>query len=229
MELKRLRTLILTSAMLVGPAALFAQADQEPLTPAQQQPSQQQQQPLQQQQHPGGHSTPQNLSNESNATPGLTGQEMKDKIFLRKTAEGGLAEVALGKLATGKGTAEDVKAMGSKMVTDHIQLATDMKPIADFMGIRLPKDMNKEDKARYEQLASLSGEEFDKAYILAMVQDHRKDWRAFHEELMGTNDPTLKAEVEKGEAVIRDHMKMAVKMAKDRNIMPARPTPPPTQ
>jgi len=222
MELKYMRPLVLASAVLLSPMVLFAQLDQEPLTPNQQS------QPMQQQQHPVGHPTPQALPHESNATPGLTGQEMKDKIFLRKSAEGGLAEVKLGQLAADKGSSDDVKSFGSKMVNDHTQLSTEMKPIADSMGIRLPKDMNKEDKARYEQLASLSGEEFDKAYILAMVQDHRKDWREFHEELMGTNDPTLKAEIEKGEAVIRDHMKMAVKMAKERNIMPARPaTPPP--
>jgi len=220
MELKRMRTLALTSAVLLCPVALLAQLDQEPLSPAQQQP-------MQQQQHPSGHPATQTAHNDSNATPGLTGQEMKDKIFLRKTTEGGLAQVALGKLAADKGTSDDVKAMGSKMVADHTQLATEMKPIADSMGIRLPRDMNKEDKTKYEQLASLSGDEFDKAYILAMVQDHRKDWREFHEELMATNDPSLKAEIEKGEAVIRDHMKMAVKMAKDRNIMPMRPTPPP--
>jgi putative membrane protein len=221
MELKCMRPLILASAILLSPMALFAQLDQEPLSPNQQS------QPMQQQQHPAGHPTPEAFPHESNATPGFTGQEMKDKIFLRKSAEVGIAEVKMGQLAADKGSSDDVKSFGSKMVADRTQLSTEMKPIADSMGIRLPKDMNKEDKARYEQLASLSGEEFDKAYILTMLQDHRKDFREFHEELMGTNDPVLKAEIEKGEGVIRDHMHLAVKMAKDRNIMPARPTPPP--
>lgn len=221
MQVKRMRTLVLTSAIVLCPVAVFAQMDQEPQV-------QQSQPPMQQQQHPSVHPTPQAMPNDSNATPGMTGQQMKDKIFLRKTTEGGLSEVALGKLAADKGASDDVKALGSKLAADHAELATGMKPIADSMGVRLPRDMNKEDKHKYEQLATLSGDEFDKAFILAIMQDHRKDWREFHEELMATNDPDIKAQIEKSEPVMRDHMRMAVKMAKDRNIMPARPaTPPP--
>jgi putative membrane protein len=220
MELKRIRTALLATTVILSPMALLGQLYPDTTSPVQQQ------QPMQQQQSPNRAASHTPLS-DSNATPGLTGQEMKDKMFLRKSAETGIATVKLGQLAADKGSAEDVKALGSRMVADHTQLTTDMKPIADSMGIRLPKDMNKEDKATYDKLAALSGAEFDKAYILATLEDHRKDWRAFHEESMGTNDPVLKAEVDKDELVIRDHVRMVVKMAKDRNILPARPTPPP--
>src|SRR5947209_8753678 len=50
--------------------------------------------------------------------PGLTGQQMKDKQFLMKATEGGMAEVQLGTLATQKGGPE-VKEFGQKMVDDH--------------------------------------------------------------------------------------------------------------
>ena len=39
---------------------------------------------------------------------GVDAQGMKDKIFLRKAAQGGLAEVQLGQLASEKASAEDV-------------------------------------------------------------------------------------------------------------------------
>ena len=177
-------------------------------------------------------------SNDSNATPGLTGQEMKDKIFLRKSTESGIAKVAMAKLAADHSSNEDIKALGSKLVTDHTQLSTEMKPIADSMGIRLPKDMNKIDKVEYEKLASLSGDDFDREFITAMVRDHRRDFREAREELMATNDPAIKNEIEKGEPVIREHVHLIMKIAKDKGIEVPRPNagagappppPPPVQ
>ena len=220
MELKRIRTAVVATAIVLSPMALLAQLYPDSQSPVQQP------QPMQQQQSPS-RATPLATGHDTNATPGVTGQEMKDKMFLRRTAEGSIADVKFGQLGAEKGSSDDVKAFGSKMVTDHTQLSSDLKPIADQMGIRLPKEMNKDDKASYDKLASLSGDEFDKAFILAMLEDHRKGWRAFREESMGTNDPVLKAEVDKGELVIRDHMRMVVKMAKERNILPPRPMPPP--
>ena len=56
-----------------------------------------------------------------------------------------------------------------------------------------------------------------------MVKDHRNDLREFHEEAASTNDPTLKAAVEKAEAVIRDHTRMIMKMGREKGFLPPPP------
>jgi putative membrane protein len=110
-----------------------------------------------------------------------------------------------------------------------------MAPIADSDGVRLPKDMTKEDKAEYDKLASLSGDDFDKEYITLMVKDHRKDMREFRQESMSTPDPTLKDAIEKGQTVIREHLKAINKIAADKGIVvpggrkPPTPQPAPAQ
>lgn len=155
---------------------------------------------------------------DSTSIPGDTAQEMRDKAFLRKAAEGGLAEIQLGKLATEKASADDVKAFGQKMVDDHTRLNDDMAPIAQSKGVALPRKMSKSDQAEYDKLGTLSGEAFDKEYIAYMVKDHHADLREFRTESASTNDPDLKVAVDKAAQVIREHMVLADKLAHNKGI-----------
>jgi putative membrane protein len=165
---------------------------------------------------------------DSSANPSDTAQEMKDKMFLRKATEGGLAEVQLGKLAAEKANSQDVKDFGQKMVDDHTKLNNDMAPIADSMGVMMPKKMAKGDQAEYDKLNGMSGDDFDKEYLAYMVKDHHEDLHEFRVEAVGTSDPTLKEAVDKGAVVIRGHMVMADKLARAKGIpVPShKPAPP---
>ena len=226
----RWTTLIVGLGLTTVPAVLSAQTTDASQSQSMQQ--QQQQSPSQQQQQPGmGHGNASMPAQQNSIPgPGVTGEEMKDKIFLRKAAQGGMAEVKLGQLAAEKGSSEAVKSFGSKMVTDHTLLDNQMKPIADSMGVRLPKDLSKEDQAEFDKLSALSGDDFDREYITVMLKDHRKDIREFRVELTATTDPTLKDAVEQGEKVIREHLHLITQIAKDKGIpIPGRPgtTPPP--
>ncbi len=155
---------------------------------------------------------------DSGPNTGDVGQNMKDKMFLRKAAGGGLAEVQLGQLAAQKAGSDDVKALGQRMVDDHTKLNNDMAPIADSMGVRLPKSMSKENQAEYEKLNGLSGNDFDMEYLSFMVKAHHQDLREFRNEAAGTNDPTLHDAVEKGENVIHEHMVMVDKLAREKGV-----------
>ena len=203
------RRIILASALILSPAPLLAQDLNAPSIPNQ------------------GQSAPNTAASRSPSTqrepdstpgPGSTAQEMQDKRFLRDLAQGGLAEVKLGQLAATKASSEDVKEFGAKMVADHAQMSRDLAPLADSMGIRLPKDLSKPDQAEYDKLSKLSGDDFDKEYITVMLDDHRKDLRAFRQESMSTNDNALHTEIDKSAAVVRDHMGIIIKLAKEKGI-----------
>jgi putative membrane protein len=158
---------------------------------------------------------------------------MQDKMFLRKAAEGGIAEVKLGQLAAQKGSSDDVKAFGQKMVDDHTKLNLEMARVADSMGVMLPKSMNKEDQAEYDKLNGLSGNDFDIEYLSFMVKDHHKDLHEFRIEAASPTDPTLHDAVVKAQSVIHDHTVMVDKLARAKGIpVPAhggnKPAPAPT-
>ncbi|WP_353068755.1 DUF4142 domain-containing protein [Tunturibacter empetritectus] len=198
--------LILCTAILV-PASVLAQSD--PMSPPASQT-----QPNRAQQVPASATSMQ----DSAANSGDTAQNMKDKMFLRKAAQGGMAEVKLGQLAAQKGSSDEVKAFGQKMVDDHTKLNNDMAPIADSMGVRLPTNLNKEDQAEYDKLNGLSGNDFNTEYLSFMVKDHHKDLHEFRQEAASTTDPTLQTAVNNATKVIHEHSMMVDKLARDKGV-----------
>ena len=151
-------------------------------------------------------------SSASNAG-GADAQGMKDKIFLRKSAQSGLAEIMLGKLAAQKGSTEEVRRFGQKMADDHTILNETMKPIADQMGVRVPSMATKIDLAEYDMLNGMSGLEFDREYLAYTVKDHHQGLRDYRDEVAGASDPVLKEAVEKGHKIIAEHTRMLDKLA----------------
>lgn len=143
-------------------------------------------------------------------------QQETDKDFIHKAAEGGMMEVQLGQLAADKATDPDVKAFGQKMVTDHSALNESMKPIAARMGVKVPEHLNRKDQGTYNKMKALSGASFDEAYVKDMVMDHHQDLREFGNEAKTVKDPELKAAVEHGHNVIKEHSEMIDKMAQDK-------------
>jgi putative membrane protein len=141
------------------------------------------------------------------------GTTVSDKTFVKKAAEGGLAEVELGQLATQKAASEDVKKFGQRMVDDHSKANDQLKQVAAEQHIDLPTEPNAKDEATKARLEKLSGEQFDRAYMSDMVRDHRKDVGEFaHEAKMG-KDPAVKSFAESTLPTLRDHLKEAEKIA----------------
>lgn len=220
MKLRHLGAVLL-GTLTVSPALLLAQFDPTAVLASQTQPNRPQQQP------------PSSTSMQDSApNAGDVGQVMEDKIFLRKAAEGGIAEVKLGQLAAQKGSSDEVKAFGQKMVDDHTRMNNEMAQVADSLGVMLPKSMNKEDQAEYDKLNGLSGNDFDMEYLSLMVKDHHKDLHEFRMEAASHADPALRDEVVKAEGVIHDHTVMVDKIARAKGIpIPIhghKPTPAPT-
>lgn len=150
---------------------------------------------------------------------GSTGPSSGDKHFVKEATEGSNAEVALGKLAQEKSNSQDVKQFGERMVTDHTKLNEQMAPVAQQMGITAsPDDIPSKEKALQTKLQALSGDDFDKAYIQAMVKDHTQDVKKFKHELSSTKDPTLKQTVQQGLEVIQQHLQMAHQLAQAHNV-----------
>jgi len=145
-------------------------------------------------------------------------QMMKDKMFLKDASEGGMAEVQFGQLASQKGNSDKVKEFGQKMVTDHTLLNNELKPFADKMGVPPPAGLSAKDQAEFDKLNGLSGDEFDKEYVSAMMKDHDKDLKDFRKEAGTAGDPDLKTAVENGEKVIARHHRMIDRLGAAMNV-----------
>jgi putative membrane protein len=145
----------------------------------------------------------------SKPAAGKTGTKKMDDMFAKNAAEGGMAEVELGKLAADKATNEDVKAFGKRMVDDHTKAGDQLKGIAAKENIQLPTELNAKDKAQKDRLSKLSGEAFDRAYINHMVMDHKQDVADFQKEANNGQDDAIKNFAQQTLPTLQDHLKQA--------------------
>jgi putative membrane protein len=141
-----------------------------------------------------------------------------DKTFVKKAAEGGLAEVELGKLATEKAGSEQVKQFGQRMVNDHSKANDQLKQVAQSQGITLPTEPNAMQRAEKERLSKLSGEQFDKAYMSEMLKDHKKDIAEFRTESKSAQDRALKDFASQTLPTLQSHLKDAESIAPSQGL-----------
>jgi putative membrane protein len=153
-----------------------------------------------------------NMTNGNMANGNMSNSDAKvisnDEKFMIEAAQGGMMEVKLGELASTKGQNAEVKAFGKKMVEDHTKANNDLKELAKKNNIQLPNDMSSDQKDMYEKLTKLSGAEFDKEYVSAMVDDHEEDLEAFQGQADDAKDVDLKAFAAKYAPVIKGHYEM---------------------
>ncbi len=136
-----------------------------------------------------------------------------DKKFVREAAQGGLAEVEMGKLASQKGSNSDVKSFGQMMVDDHTKANDELKSLASSKGVTVPSDLDAKDKAEVSRLEKLSGEQFDRAYMQAMTRDHKKDIAEFKRESTSGKDTELKDWAGKTLPTLEKHLQHAEQTA----------------
>lgn len=139
-----------------------------------------------------------------------------DKKFLQDAAVGGMAEVAIGKLAAEKGLSDAIKQYGQKMVDDHTKANDELKQVASSQSITIPDTLDSRHQSRIEKLSKLSGAAFDKAYVKAQVRDHEEDVRAFQDEAQNGNNVAVKAFANKTLPTLQEHLTMAKDLSKGK-------------
>ena len=132
-----------------------------------------------------------------------------DKSFMQKAAQGGMAEVQLGQLATQKASSDQVKQFGQRMVGDHTKANDQLKQIASSKGATLPTELSSNDKREMDRLSKLSGAKFDKAYMDLMVSDHKKDVSEFKSEASKAHDPDVKDFASSTLPTLEEHLQLA--------------------
>jgi putative membrane protein len=151
-----------------------------------------------------------------------------DHSFVNEAAVGSMAEVELGNLAKEKASNPDVKQFGERMVTDHGKANDELKSLAQQKNVTLPTELDAKHKAKRDQLAKLSGEAFDKAYMREMVADHNHDVAAFKRESTSGKDPEIKEWAGKTLPTLQEHQTLAKETnAKVAGAAPAKKSSPP--
>ncbi len=96
---------------------------------------------------------------------------VSEKEFVQKAATGGLAEIKMGELAQEKSDNERVRRFAIEVANDYENAYEKLRVAASEMDIKTANNVTAEQQQQYDELAKLSGDEFDRAYIGVKVKD----------------------------------------------------------
>ena len=148
-------------------------------------------------------------------TSGTSGLSSGDAEFVKKQLAMGTAEVELGKLAQQRGSHPDVKNYGQMMETDHRMAGEELKEIANRASAKreghdaAAKDAHEEHSELREELAKLSGGEFDRRYLDEMVGDHEKGIAQLEDKAEHADNPQIREWAGKTLLKMRNHLAKA--------------------
>ena len=155
------------------------------------------------------------------ANPGTapSSQNFADQAFVSKAMQGGKAEVELGQLAQQKSQSNDVKQYAQKLVNEHSQMENKwFEPVAKQLGVSEPKGPSKKDKKEIAKLQTLSGQQFDTAYLQDMVKDHKADVKNYQDEAQSATDPNVKQIAQQGSKIMQQDLQLAEQIAQNHNV-----------
>jgi len=166
----------------------------------------------------------QNATGAPNATtqgtnmPSATGRTAKsgksslshsDRKFVEDAAKGGMAEVALAKIAEQRASSPEVKQFAQRMEQDHSKANEQLRQIAEAKGVTMPAGPKAADKHEESKLSKLQGQDFDREYMDYMVKDHKKDVKEFQKQAQKAKDPDVKSFAQQTAPTLEEHLQMA--------------------
>ena len=153
----------------------------------------------------------QNTTNSSGDTK-TSNKKNSDSKFMMMAATSDMNEIGLSQQALSKSTNEEVKKLAQMMIDDHTKSSEELKPIAASKGVVLPAEMDSKHKSAMEKMTSMSGMEFDTAYVKMMVKDHEKAVALYQKETDGGKDAEAKTFAAKTLPVVQMHLDMSRKL-----------------
>lgn len=141
-----------------------------------------------------------------------------DREFMQKAAEGGLAEVAMGKVAATKAADAEVKSFGQMMADDHGKANEALKALAAKKNFPLPTETSSQHKDTLGELEKLSGADFDKEYVSEMIEDHEKDVKEFEKTSTDAEDPDVKAFAAQTLPTLKTHLEKIRKIGERMGV-----------
>jgi putative membrane protein len=130
-----------------------------------------------------------------------------DQQFVKKAVAGGRHEVELGRLAQQHGSSDAVKQLGQRIADDHERANRELESMLGSSDVARTSAPTDNDSER-ERLEKMSGQEFDRAYVEQMIDDHQTDITEFQRAAQSPNQ-TVRAFAEKTLPTLREHLQQA--------------------
>lgn len=132
-----------------------------------------------------------------------------EQRFLQQASKGNLQEIMLGQLAETNSADTNVQSFGALLVMDHSAAQQQLQLIATNLGITLPST-NVHTQAIVNQFSSLTGTQFDQAFIPFMIRDHIRDIQRYEGAALRAPDTSVRDYARTNLPVLMDHLVVAI-------------------
>jgi putative membrane protein len=140
-----------------------------------------------------------------------------DAKFIKAAAEGGLFEIAVGKLAAEKATNAEVKSFANMLIEQHGAANDKLKKVADAHGITLPTVVPSDKQTKIDRLSRLSGDAFDRQFVeMVGLADHRHDIAEFEKESRSGKSEDVRNFAAETLPTLKAHLETAQKLRSSR-------------
>jgi putative membrane protein len=136
---------------------------------------------------------------------------LSDQQFVTQASAAGLAEVNLARLALDQSNNADVKKFAQHIIDEHTKANTELNSLADMHRLLPAQGMDAQHQQLMQRLGQLRGEAFDRAFLDAMVKDHKDAVSLFERESKDGQDKDLKKFASDTLSTLKDHLSMAEK------------------
>jgi putative membrane protein len=151
----------------------------------------------------------------SSAQAGNPDLSAQDKEFLMHAAQGGMAEVKMGRVAAEQAKSAKVKEFAQHMIEDHTATNEELMGLASDLGVTPPQSIGSEHQKMLSQLSKLSGAKFDQQYVIGQLKSHREMISIFKQQLEEGKNKELKQFAKDTLPTLQEHLKMAEQIHAD--------------
>jgi len=129
----------------------------------------------------------------------------QDRNFAISSSQFINAQLSLGQLALANGEDDSVLEYATMIVDDNTESQSEFNAIADSKDIEVSADMSAEMQTKYDELAVLQGEDFDKAFIQFQLDVLESSKSMFENQIDNGQNFTVKGYAEKTLSLIKAH------------------------
>jgi len=140
---------------------------------------------------------------------GTAAQADSPRQFLRQALQGDNSEIMLGNLAAERARSPAVREFGRTLVSDHQQARGEVVDTGRRFGVWPNRQPTDEARALRDRLSGMQGRDFDREFVSAMIDDHRKDISEFRDE--AREDHGAVSDLARNQLpTLRNHLRMAI-------------------
>ncbi len=135
-----------------------------------------------------------------------------DKSFLTQDVQGGRYELELAKLGTTKATKPTIRHYAQMVAHDHVQANSALTRLAKMESVNAPSGMTSKDEAMLTKLKTMSGSNFNRAFVDEMNRINAEDKQSADQEKASTNESAIKSYTSRFAAMDAKHKKLAAEL-----------------